>query len=154
MNKKILIFALLLAFVISEEPNCKAYEAFDEESNKCVKVCEENQFANQDEGKCEDLCKKGDIFDLATSSCKSGKTNQQVKGYFDEESEDDNQDYDDQDYDDQDDDDQDYDDQDDDGQDDDDQDNNDQNDQNDQKGKNDCKGGFKENVFVDKEKRK
>ena len=101
MNKIILIFALLLASAISSEPDCKAYEAYDEETNKCVKVCEENQFANQEEGSCEDLCQKGDYFDLATSSCRSSKTNEPVQGYFDDGSQYDDQNYDDQNYDDQ-----------------------------------------------------
>ena len=49
MNKIILIFALLLASAINVEPDCKAYEAFDEETNKCVKVCKEKQFAYQED---------------------------------------------------------------------------------------------------------
>ena len=42
MNKMILIFSMLLAFVISVETQCQAYEIYDEENNKCEKACEEH----------------------------------------------------------------------------------------------------------------
>ena len=77
MNKMILIFTLLLALVISVEPECKHYEFLDEETNKCVKVWKEEQFVNEDEDKCECFCKKGKTFNLETSSCQSNKTNEQ-----------------------------------------------------------------------------
>ena len=76
MNKMILIFSLLIAFAISVEPECKAYEIFDEETNKCIKVCNEQQFVNQEEGICEYFCKKGEIFNSTTYTCYSNNSNE------------------------------------------------------------------------------
>jgi len=76
MNKMILIFSLLIAFAISVEPECKPYEIFDEETNKCIKVCNEQQFVNQEEGICEYFCKKGEIFNSTTYTCYSNNSNE------------------------------------------------------------------------------
>jgi len=89
----------------------------------------EEQFVNEDEGKCEYLCKKGETFNLETSSCQSNKTNEKEGGEEEAEEEVDDGDGD----------------GDDDGDDSDDGD--DDGDSNDQpeKDKGECKGGKKEN---------
>ena len=91
MNKIILIFALLVAFAISVKPECKAYEIFDEEANKCIKVCNDQQFVNQEEGICEYFCKKGEIFNSTTYTCYYNNSNEQEEVVPDDDQPDDGQ---------------------------------------------------------------
>ena len=38
------IFSALLSFVLTQSPQCKVYETYDPDTQKCEKVCKKNEY--------------------------------------------------------------------------------------------------------------
>jgi len=69
--KDVLIFLILLSFIVNSYSKCKPNEAFDEQTKKCEKFCEEGKVFNPEKASCEPntACPKGKKFNQETSSC-------------------------------------------------------------------------------------
>jgi hypothetical protein len=48
-----LLISVLLSFVLSQTPVCQVYETYDPDNKKYEKVCEENEFFNEETLTCE-----------------------------------------------------------------------------------------------------
>ncbi len=44
--KNILLF-VLISLVLTQVPQCKVYETYDQQKQQCVKVCEETEYFNK-----------------------------------------------------------------------------------------------------------
>ena len=65
---KKLIIILLLSFVINETPECKVYEVYDPQDMKCVGICQENEYYNEENNSCE-TCNEGEIYVKEEKRC-------------------------------------------------------------------------------------
>jgi len=73
--KRLLICLLLLSFVVNAYSQCNPNEVFDEQAQKCEKICEEGLIFNQETSNCEvnTTCPEGQTFNNETSTCEEIK---------------------------------------------------------------------------------
>ncbi len=65
--KKYILF-VLLSLVLTQQPQCQVYETYDQQTQKCVKVCEETEYLNETTYECE-ICNEGETYNNETKQC-------------------------------------------------------------------------------------
>ncbi len=63
-----MLISVLLSFVLSQTPVCQVYETYDPDNKKYEKVCEENEFFNEETLTCE-IWNKGEIYNAQLKQC-------------------------------------------------------------------------------------
>ena len=78
---KKLILCIILSLVLTQKPQCKVYETYDPKTQKCEKVCEENEYFNEETFECG-ICEEGQSYNIESKKCeaKPGESNGQENG--------------------------------------------------------------------------
>ena len=65
---KKLLLCILLSLVLTQQPKCKVYESYDQKIKKCKKVCELNEYFNEETFTCE-VCNDGETYNSESKQC-------------------------------------------------------------------------------------
>ncbi len=61
---KKLFFLFSLTYIVTQDnPKCKPYEIFDEELQSCDKICEEDEYLNEQTNSCK-KCPDGEVYNV------------------------------------------------------------------------------------------
>ena len=65
------LLLLLISIILTQTPKCQVYEVYNEETQLCEAVCEQNQYYNEQTNDCE-ICQEGDYYNPETKQCEEG----------------------------------------------------------------------------------
>ena len=87
-NDKIYFFCFII--ILTQSPQCEVYETYDTDTQKCEKVCKNNEYFNEDTFTCK-ICNEGEIYNPKSKQCEKQENSQESETELKEEEQEESQ---------------------------------------------------------------